>query len=284
MYVPLDVNFPDNDKVVETSLAATGLYVTALCLCKRLQRDGDVSKAVLRRYCDTMTGEDDKLIRELVTVGLFEDAKDAVRIPAWLGHNQASDEYMTADKGSRMAHTRWHVGRGVTKPDCQWCQEANPQVDASPCPADAGGNASDAAPHMQEVKVEVEQEKEKEGRQAATSPPETVVVRAKRACLLRAKSMVLKRVESGEDIRDIDALAEVKAKKDLWPVIGDKLTALAAEVPDASPSGLLDALAAAGPQPQPTGGPPPPRNIYRVDDDRRAELEAEYNRGGVLRG
>ncbi len=141
MYVPLDVNFPDNEKVVGCSMSALGLYVTALCVCKRLQNDGRLSRRLLRRYGD----EDvDLTITELVDAGLFTLDGDAIGIPAWLRHNQAPDEYMSSDKGARMAHSRWHEGRGVRKEGCAWCDGTNVQVDADACPLDAEAHASDA--------------------------------------------------------------------------------------------------------------------------------------------
>jgi hypothetical protein len=265
MYVPLDVNFPDNDRVVGCSLAATGLYVVALCLCKRLQRDGDLSKRLLRRYGD---GDEDALVAELVAVGLFEDAGDAIRIPAWLGHNQASDEYMSSDKGSRMAHTRWHEGRGVTKPGCSWCDEANEQVDTGGCPPNANGNAESNDRHMQEVEEEQEIDKT---RQALTSSDATVERRAKLACRLLADQHIEKRIQRGGDVGDREAVAKLKAG-DLWADIGPKLVDLAAAYTGVTSQGLLDALAAAPNDPSANGQDP--SKIYAAAEERRRAQKA----------
>lgn len=111
----------------------------------------------------------------------------------------------------------------------------------------------------------------------APSSSDATIARAKKACLLKAQRDVAVRVGAGEDIRDPDAVATLKAREDFWPVLGERLTELAEAYPDASADGLLNAFAAAGPVTAPTGGPPPPRNIYRVSDDRWRELEANRN-------
>lgn len=85
MYVPLDVNFPDDDKIEAVGLAGSGLYAQALCVAKRTMSDGRVTLVKLRRM-----GADDDLIGACVRVDLFRvqaDDPDAVWISAFLDHN-----------------------------------------------------------------------------------------------------------------------------------------------------------------------------------------------------
>lgn len=87
MYVPLDVNFPDDDKVIAVGLEGAGLYAQALCVAKRLEKDGRLSWAHLRRL-----GAADELIESLITVGLLSEDDDGLWITAWLAHNLSQDE------------------------------------------------------------------------------------------------------------------------------------------------------------------------------------------------
>lgn len=85
MYVPLDVNFPDDEKIEEAGLAGAGLYALALCIAKRTMSDGRVTLTKLRRL-----GADDTLVSELVRLDLFRTRADdpsAVWITAFLAHN-----------------------------------------------------------------------------------------------------------------------------------------------------------------------------------------------------
>lgn len=88
LYVQLDVNFPDDDKIEAVGLAGAGLYAQALCLSKRLMSDGRLLRTKLHKL-----GADDDLIDRCVSVGLFvvrADAPDAVFIAAWMGHNESA--------------------------------------------------------------------------------------------------------------------------------------------------------------------------------------------------
>src|SRR4051812_32307770 len=87
MYVPLDVNFPDDDKIEAVGLAGAGLYAEALCVAKRVQTDGRLTVAKLRKL-----GADDDLIEACVRVDLFRRDGDDVQISAWLDHNESAEE------------------------------------------------------------------------------------------------------------------------------------------------------------------------------------------------
>jgi hypothetical protein len=87
MYVPLDVNFPDDDKIIAAGLDGAGLYTHALCLAKRLEQDGKISRAHLHRF-----GASDELIDRLVALTLFTENNDGLWITAWLRHNESLEE------------------------------------------------------------------------------------------------------------------------------------------------------------------------------------------------
>lgn len=181
MYVPLDVNFPDDDRIAEIGLAATGLYAQALCIAKRLQRDGLVPQRALTRLLDDPyeTGPLDAL----ESVGLIEkvqvNADDAgshagrimYRICGWSKHN-ASDA-QKSDRGRHLAHQRHHVKTGNPNPSCELCFPEKPQVDAEICEPQCEPHATRDAgrmkPSMPEVEVEVDVEVEENIRASADS-------------------------------------------------------------------------------------------------------------------
>lgn len=106
MYVPLDVNFPDDDKIEEAGLAGAGLYAMALCIAKRTMSDGRVTLTKLRRL-----GADDALVAELVRLDLFRTRADdpgAVWITAFLAHNDdaATVEQKRSSDAQRKRATR----------------------------------------------------------------------------------------------------------------------------------------------------------------------------------
>lgn len=106
LYVQLDVNFPDDDKIEEAGLDGAGLYAMALCLAKRLMTDGKLKRSKLHRL-----GATDELIDRLVQVDLFcvrETSADAVWITAWTGHNEPSSaiEERRAKDAARKRATR----------------------------------------------------------------------------------------------------------------------------------------------------------------------------------
>jgi hypothetical protein len=158
MYVPLDVNFPDDDKIEQCSLAAVGLYAIALCVAKRTKSDGVITRIKLTRY-----GATDDLIDELLAVGLFvPDAGDAVRISAYLAHNPSAENLVD---GSKLAHDRWHVKKGKFKPGCAHCaasQETNVQVNADGCDTHSDPHGTRTADHMRDAHAEGEEEGEGE--------------------------------------------------------------------------------------------------------------------------
>lgn len=96
LYVPLDVNFSDDDKVLCCSAEAQLVYLRSLLLAKRFQKDGLVYRSQLRRltegfaYADAAL--DDLLPKELVDCGLWLDHEDGWVVAAFTAHNPTSAE------------------------------------------------------------------------------------------------------------------------------------------------------------------------------------------------
>lgn len=114
LYVKLDTNFPDDDKIEAVGLAGSGLYAQALCMAKRLNSEGRIARTKLRKL-----GADDSLIDLLVAEELFTADGQHVLITAWLAHNPSTDaiEAKRAEDAARKRLTRAKrpVGRADTK-------------------------------------------------------------------------------------------------------------------------------------------------------------------------
>lgn len=125
MYVPLDVNFPDDDKIEAVGLAGAGLYAQALCVAKRVQTDGRLTMAKLRKL-----GADEALIDACVRADLFRREGEDVQIVAWLDHNEsaAEVEVKRAADAKRKRLSRGNRPRNV-QPDTQSESARNPPVE-----------------------------------------------------------------------------------------------------------------------------------------------------------
>lgn len=104
LYVKLDVDFPDNARVIEAGEKAELLYVRSLLLAKRLLSDGALTLPQLART--GLSGVRQRAER-LVAVGLWEKAGEgSYRIVGWLERNRSAAEVAEvsakrAEAGSR---------------------------------------------------------------------------------------------------------------------------------------------------------------------------------------
>lgn len=120
LYVQLDTNWPDNHKIIEAGVDGAGAHAIILCLAKRLEKDGWVRRALLRRY-----GVDAELIDRLVLLELLE--ADDVQVRPWDWHSRnPSQAAIEAKKQAKKAagalgnHERWHPG--IPFDSCPKCQ------------------------------------------------------------------------------------------------------------------------------------------------------------------
>lgn len=129
LYVQLDVNWPDHPKLIEAGLEGAGLHAVAMCLAKRLESDGWMHRALLRRH-----GATDALIDLLVDLELFDADGDRVRPHDWLDRNpsQAAIDARRATKAEAAKagnHRRWGHDGDVTT-----CARCNPStLVVAPC-------------------------------------------------------------------------------------------------------------------------------------------------------
>ena len=128
LFVPLDVDFAADEKIVDSSVTAEHVFIRALALCKRTLSDGVVTSSQLRRECEKLDPlELGGALEELVSVGLFVRLGDGrMSIASWLKRNPSKGD-LVLDRDNRAKrselgnHRRWHEAKGVTDPSCELC-------------------------------------------------------------------------------------------------------------------------------------------------------------------
>lgn len=243
LYVPLSVEWADHPKLIRAGLAGRGLHALTLAIAKRLETDGWVDRLLLHRE-----GANDELIDRLVDLRLLDvdpAQPDAVRPHNWHRHNPTQGAIdaareAKAEAARRGNHKRWrHDGPYESCPACH----PKPQVVAG-CETVRDGSDPTGSP---KPKTETETSPSKP---ATPTPAGSAIARGKQAAIVIARNQIADRVASGA-IADPQAVARKRAEEDLWPVLGDRLTAAAEEHPGAAAEALaamvdIDPLVPAG--------------------------------------
>ena len=166
LYVPLDVEFASDPKILEAGPLAAYLYVCSLAYCKRSDRAGEIHAAQLRVLALGLPGKPEKFAETLVKVGLWTETADGWEIPAWLKHNlspeQLEESKARAKTKSELGnHRRHHEQKGVKVSDCPLCYPDDPSPQGnSTLPT---GNVN--SPKRREEKRREEKGREVEGRE-----------------------------------------------------------------------------------------------------------------------
>lgn len=88
IYVPLDANFFDDDKVLAAGEQATYLYLAMMARAKQLDTDGVLTTLQIERL--NVKGWQKRLAK-LVEVGLVDHAIDCYGIVGWLKWNESRE-------------------------------------------------------------------------------------------------------------------------------------------------------------------------------------------------
>lgn len=136
LYVQLDVNYGDDDKILAINAEAEIVYIRSLCLAKRLLSDGFVHQRQVMRLCDGFGTEvnEDWIVGQLVDAGLWVEAPNGWLITGWKKRNKSAEA--VRNDTARGNHVRWHENRGQWSEDCEFCN-----------PSGESGGESGAIPH-----------------------------------------------------------------------------------------------------------------------------------------
>src|SRR5690606_13872345 len=120
----VDDSFHSHPKVLATSAAALGLWVVAGAWSSANLTEGFVPDHALPR----LIPDSGPLAKELVTNGLWRRTKGGYRFHDFADYNPTRSEAIAArdrqsSGGAIGNHRRWHEKRGVTDPECRYCQQ-----------------------------------------------------------------------------------------------------------------------------------------------------------------
>lgn len=148
LYVPLDVEYDSDDKLILAGPMAELLYIRGLVFAKRTMSNGDITRSqliVIGRGIPSAK----KHAEKLAEVGAWRATATGWHIAAWLKRNKSVEAIGTERDAKKAAsikanHERWHVGDN-TKPSatCPLCHPtpdplADPKSDPKPKPEPEG--------------------------------------------------------------------------------------------------------------------------------------------------
>jgi hypothetical protein len=173
-YVPLDVNYQMDDKILSAGVLAECIYVRALAYSKRATTEGRIRRAHLRILGAGIRRAEEQ-VRLLVQVGLWEETDDGWYIVGWLNHNLSNDA-LTEEKARKRAlsiagnHKRHHVARGIKDDDCELCHPPVREPESLPQTSRTGSlNAPISLAREDEQKTNRTEDEQKRKEEKASS-------------------------------------------------------------------------------------------------------------------
>lgn len=129
LYVPLDVNFATDDKILAAGPTAAYVYVCSLAFAKRTMSDGLIKRGQLAVVAPGVTGNIRRHAMKLVDVGLWAEVDEGWLIAAWSKRNLTADAVRSRaqqkrERAQKANHERWHIN-GRRSDDCPYCDPHN---------------------------------------------------------------------------------------------------------------------------------------------------------------
>lgn len=125
LFVPLNVGYADDDKIIDAGPMAELLYIRSLAFVKRARSDGWIASNQLRTIATRIPAAN-RLADRLVELGLWERNGAGWYVRSWLQHNPAVADIhqVKSTAGVLGNHRRWHIGvGGEPNPECGLCRK-----------------------------------------------------------------------------------------------------------------------------------------------------------------
>jgi hypothetical protein len=123
LYVPLDVNYAEDDKIIEVGPLAELLFIRSLAFAKRVEKDGRIADSQMPTVAARIPKANTQAER-LYESGLWERNGTGLYISAWLKRNKPVEDVNAAKSsaGTIGNHKRWHLsGVKPPSPECEFC-------------------------------------------------------------------------------------------------------------------------------------------------------------------
>lgn len=142
-FVPLDVNYQMDDKIMCAGPLAECLYVRSLAYAKRAGTEGRIQTNQLRALALGLPGAAAKHATKLVEAELWERRDNGWYIVGWLNHNLTNAELAEQKANIRKRstagnHKRHHLAKGVVDEDCELCNAPNGEATTLPKSSNVG--------------------------------------------------------------------------------------------------------------------------------------------------
>lgn len=173
-FVPLDVNYQLDDKIMSAGHVAECLYIRALAYCKRAGMEGHIKSSQLRALALGLPGQSAKHADTLVEVGLWDTTAEGYYIAGWLNHNMSNGELaeqkaMIRRKSIAGNHKRHHLAKGVVDDDCELCSPPNREPQTSQRGAETLARRRRTEDEPKTNRTEDEHENEEKGLNGSSS-------------------------------------------------------------------------------------------------------------------
>lgn len=127
LFVPLDVDFQSDPKIIAAGIYGECLFNRSLALAKRTLVDGKIDALQLPGLCVGIPGKPAAHAAKLVEVGLWRAVNGGWVIPSWSKRNPSAKTVKDTAARKKVAalkanHERWHVGpEGKRSDSCPLC-------------------------------------------------------------------------------------------------------------------------------------------------------------------
>lgn len=128
LFVPLDVNFAEDDRVLGLTVEAEAVFVRSLLLAKRRASDGFIARVQLRLLCDRCLTAPDDLAAELVDAGLWQVLSGGWVIPSFLDHNDSAAQIEAKREAEKQRKADYRKRRKSVPKDATECPDGTRQV------------------------------------------------------------------------------------------------------------------------------------------------------------
>ena len=127
LFVPLDVDWASDDKILEAGPLAGYLFLASIAFAKRTLSDGLIKRGQLLAIAPGLPNVP-KHAAKLVEVGLWALHDAGWMIPSWFKTNQSRAHVeaaaeLASENGTKGNHIKHHVNEGKTSPRCKFCVE-----------------------------------------------------------------------------------------------------------------------------------------------------------------
>lgn len=156
LFVPLDVDFQSDPKIIAAGIYGECLFNRSLALAKRTLVDGKIDALQLPGLCVGIPGKPAVHAAKLVEVGLWRAVNGGWVIPSWSKRNPSAKTVKDTAARKKAAalranHERWHVGtEGKPSDSCPLCHPTDIRI----------GSETDSPKEQEQEQEEPEEEEE----------------------------------------------------------------------------------------------------------------------------